>query len=126
MSGAIPLLPLYAHMRWTGKNFHLFTFILRNRGKQREITVTIAGNSVEMRMGYSQIQVLKMADMQSFLVWETCRSVVEKLLPPPPPPHLSPRQQVLGGFSGEKLRGEKSGGEKEKWVGVWCWRGGGE
>jgi hypothetical protein len=74
MSGAVPLLPPYAHMRWTGKNIHVFTFMLRNRGKQREITVTIAGNSVEMRMGYSRIQVLKMADIQSF--WYGRRVVV--------------------------------------------------
>jgi hypothetical protein len=81
MSGAIPLLPLYAHMRWTAKLFTFLLFILRNSWKQREITATIVGNSVEMGTGYSRIQVLKMADMQSFLVWETCRSVVEILLP---------------------------------------------
>jgi len=85
MSGAVPRLHLYAHMRWTGKNFHIFTFILRNRGKQREITVTIAGNSVEMRMGYSGIQVFKMADMQSFFGMgnvSQCRRKIASFFPP--------------------------------------------
>lgn len=62
------------------KNLTFFTFILNNGGKQREITVTTVGNSVEMRTRYSRTLVLKMTDMQSFGVCETCRSVVEKLL----------------------------------------------
>jgi hypothetical protein len=62
------------------KNLTFFTFILSNGGKQREITVATVGNSVEMRTSYSRTLVLKMTDMPSFWVCETCRSVVEKLL----------------------------------------------